>query len=169
MKGWKPMPVILKIIWILLIVEAFFAILTIASVYGNGFDFMGFSLYGMLALDIFFVAKIALPVVLIIGMHQRYGWIWIVAVAYYFLFAVNGFASISNLGEMQNKILEQMPEIPEGITEEMYYRIIQWALIISMVMGSLFNIAIVILVFIKRKYFIVVRHSEPPAENELPE
>jgi hypothetical protein len=168
-KGWKPMPVILKIIWILLIVEAFFAILTIASVYGNGFDFMGFSMYGMLALDIFFVAKIALPIVLIIGMHQRCGWIWIVALGYYLLFAVNGFVSIGNIAEIQNKMLEQMPEIPEGITEELYYQIIHWTIIFSLIMGSLFNVAIMILIFIKRKYFLVVKHLEPPSENELPE
>ena len=168
-KGWKPMPVILKIIWILLIVETFFAVLTVASIYGIGFEFMGFSLAGMVALDVFFVAKIALPIVLIIGMHQRYGWIWIVALAYYLLFAVNGFASITNIGELQNKILEQMPEIPEGITEEMYLQIIHWTLITSLVMGSLFNIAVMILIFIKRKYFIVVRHAEPPSETELPE
>lgn len=168
-KGWKPMPVILKIIWILLIVEAFFAILNIASVYNTGFEFMGFSMYGMIALDIFFVSKIALPIVIIIGMHQRYGWIWIVALCYYLLFVVNGFATIAIIGEIQNKMLEQMPEIPEGISEEMYYQIIHWALIISLIMGSLFNMAIMIILFVKRKYFIVVRHAVPPSETELPQ
>jgi hypothetical protein len=168
-KGWKPMPVILKIIWILLIIEAFFALLTIASVYGAGFAFMGFSLYGMPALDIFFVSKIALPIVLIVGMHQRYGWLWLVALCYYLMFAVNGFASIAIVGEIQDKMLEQMPEIPEGISEDMYYQVIHWTLIISLIIGALFNIAIMIIIFIKRKYFLVVKHLEPPAETELPE
>jgi hypothetical protein len=166
-KGWKPMPVILKIIWIIQIVFTFFAMLIIASYYNNGFEFMGYSLFGMIAVDIFFMVKIALPIVLIIGMHQRYGWIWIVAMIYYLMFVINGVACLPLIGEIQNKLLEQMPEIPEGISEEMYFQVIHWALIFSLVMGSLFNLAIMILFFIKRKYFMVIKHLEPPSEPEI--
>jgi hypothetical protein len=168
-KGWKPMPVILKIIWIILIVNTFFALLSIGGIYNVGFDFMGFSLYGMYAINVFFLTKLVLAILIIVGMHQRYGWIWMVAVGYYLLFAINGFTSIINIDEAQNKILEQMPEIPEGVSEELYYQLIHWTLILSFVFTGLFNLAIMILIFLKRKYFLAVKHQEPPAESELPQ
>jgi hypothetical protein len=166
-KGWKPMPVILKIIWIILIVETFFSLPALLTVYNEGFNFMSFSLFGMFAVDVLFILKIAMPIVLIIGMHQRYGWVWIYGLLFYLIISVNGLASIANVGELTNKFLEQMPDIPEGITEEMYYSIIRWALITSLVTGSLFNIAIMVLIYIKRKYFIIVKHIDPPAEGEM--
>lgn len=168
-KGWKPMPVILKIIWIIQIVTAFFALLQIGGIYNVGFEFMGFSLYGLYALNVFFIFKIVIPVFVIIGIHQRYRFIWIAAVSYFVLMAVNGFACIGIIDELQNKLLDKMPEIPEGVSEEMYYLAMKWTIILSLVMGSLFNLAITILIFIKRKYFLAVKHLDPPAESELPE
>jgi len=168
-KGWKPMPVILKIIWILLIIQTFFAVLSIASYYNLGFEFMGYILYGMGAINVFFFAKIALPVILIIGIHQRYTWIWMAAILYYLVFAINGFACIPLAGEMQSKIMEQMPGVPEGITEDMYLQMVRWIIILSLVTASLFNVAVMILIFIKRKYFTVVQHMEPPTETDITE
>jgi hypothetical protein len=168
-KGWKPMPVIIKIIWILLLVEAFFAILSVSAAYSNGFEFMGFSLYGMIAVNVFFFAKIAIPIVLIIGMHQRYAWIWVAAIIYYLVFAINGFANIPLAGEMQNKVMAQMPDVPEGMTEDMYYLTVHSAIIFFLVTASLFNVAVMILTFIKRKYFAVVQHMEPPTETDMTE
>ena len=165
-KGWKPMPVILKIIWIILIVQTFFSVLTIASVYGNGFEFMGFYLFGLMAINVFFFVKLAIPIVLIIGMHQRYGWIWIMALIYFLMFVVNGFACLPLLDILQNKILEQMPDVPQGISEEMYLQMIRIILILSLVFGSLFNLAILILFAVKRKYFTLSHDAEPPSETD---
>jgi hypothetical protein len=165
-KGWKPMPVIIKVIWVILLVETIFAVLSIAAVYNTGFEFMGFAMYGMIAIDVFFVVKIALPIVIIIGMHQRYGWIWIVAVLFYLMFAVNGFASFALINELQTKVLEQMPSIPEGISEDLYYNILHWSLVISLITGALFNLAIMIIVFVKRKYFTLIEPLIPPSDPE---
>jgi hypothetical protein len=164
-KGWKPMPVILKIIWIILIVQTFFSVLTIASVYGNGFDFMGNSFSDKWALNVFFIIKLAFPIVLILGMHQRYNWIWVFAIAYFLILVVDGFANLSIMNVLQNKILEQMPETPEGISEEMYLQMIRMILIISLVAGSLFNLAILILFAVKRKYFALSHDAQPPSET----
>jgi hypothetical protein len=167
-KGWKPMPVILKIIWIILIVNTFFAVLAIAGVYSNGFDFLGIPMYGMYAINVFFLVKIVLPVVLIVGMHQRYRWIWMIAAGYYFLFAINAALSIMLIEETSVKVMEQVSEIPQGIDEESFVMILRMALILSFIFSTLFNLAVMIFFIIKRKYFQVIKHQEPPPENELP-
>jgi hypothetical protein len=161
-KGWKPMPVILKIVWIILIVNAFFSLLALGGIYSNGFDFMGFPLYGLYAINVLFLTKIVLPVVIIVGMHQRYRWVWIVAAGYYLMFAINGFASIDLVEETKIKIFEQMPEIPEGVTEELYYQMINWVLVLSFILSALFDLTLMIFILIKRKYFSIVKHLGTP-------
>jgi hypothetical protein len=167
-KGWKPMPVILKIIWIILIVNTFFALLALGGIYSNGFDFMGFPLYGLYAINVFFLIRIVLPVVIIVGMHQRYGWIWILAAVYYLLFAINSATSILLVEETLIKVMGQLSEIPEGIDEESFVMILRMTLILSFIFNILFNLAAMIILIVKRKYFALIKHSEPPSEAELP-
>ena len=160
------MPVILKIIWIILIVQTFFSVFTTITIYGKGFYFMTIPLSGMMAIDFFFIMKVAMPIVMIIGMHQRYRWIWIYGLFYFLLIAANEFTAVFNVNDYLNKMMDQMPAVPEGISEEMYYSIMRWAMITSFITSSLFNLAILIILYFKRKYFIAVKHIDPPSEEE---
>lgn len=166
-KGWKPMPVIIKIIFTLLVIETIFAIPTIASVSSIGFYFMSFALYGQYAINVFFVVKIALPVILIIGMHQRFGWIWIFSLCFYLLFAASAIANSLKPEYIVNQLLEKMPDVPEGFSEETYLQLLYWAISVSFIVTALFDLAIVTLFVVKRKYFTANRSIDSSSDEEM--
>ena len=166
-KGWKPMPVLIKIIWALLVIETFSAIFVISSVSDAGFFFLSFSLYGKIAVNVFFIVKIALPVILIIGMHQRFGWIWIFALCFYLLFAANAIVNMLKPDFIIHQFLEQMPDIPEGFSEEMYFKLLHWTVTISLITVSMVDLAIVTLFVVKRKYFTGNKPVDSSSDEEM--
>jgi hypothetical protein len=171
-KGMKPMPVIFKIVWIILIINSSFSLMGIAGIYAIGFDFMGMALYGLYAINVFFLVKIALPIVLIVGMHQRYGWIWIFGLGLFLLYALNNAVTLQFIVEPLNKMMEQMSEqmteLPEGIDEEKFARIMRLAFEMVIVFSMLINLTVALFFILKRKFFTTVSPAEPPSETELP-
>lgn len=155
-KGWKPLPVILKIIFVILVFRAFYSVFSLSPSFDKGFDFFGFTLYGLYAINTIFIFKTVLPIIILIGMFHRYQHIWIVAVIYFFVFALGMFLTIGIADNMLERIIEQVPElfqIPEGISENDYQGLLNAALVISILFSASFELAMMIIFIIKRKYF----------------
>jgi len=171
-KGWKPLPVILKIIFVILVFRVFFSIFSISPSFDNGFDIFGFTLYGLYAVNIFFILKTLLPLVILVCMHQRYRHTWIIAVVYFFFMSMSILFTLTNSADMLQRFLEQMPamfELPAGMNENEFQKMLLLSLKVSVVFSALFELGIAVLFFVKRKYFsdFTVGEKFPP-EEKLP-
>ena len=160
--GWKPMPVIIKIIWIIMIVNASLSLFTLISVYSQGTDLVGITFYGLTAVNLVFVINLLLPVLLIVGIYKRFKYIWAAVVVYFVFIAVDALLSIPLIGSKVTMLAEQQGESIEKLGEELFYKIAHFTLLIMIIMGAAFNMAIAIIFFIKRKYFI-----NPPVAMDL--
>jgi hypothetical protein len=171
-KGWKPLPIILKIIFVILISRVFFSIFSISPSFDNGFDIFGFTLYGLYAVNIFFILKTLLPLIILVCMYQRYRHTWIIAVVYFFFMSMSILLTLTNAAGMLQQLLEQMPnmfELPAGMDENEFQNLLMISLKVSVVFSSLFEIGIAVVFFVKRKYFsdVTVEENSPP-EEKLP-
>lgn len=152
--GWKPMPVIVKIIWIIMIVGASLSLFTLLSVYSQGTDLVGITFYGLTAVNLVFVINLLLPVLLIVGIYKRFKYIWAAVVVYFVLIAVDALFSIPLIDNKVMMLAEQQSDSIEEIGEEMFYTIGRAVMLIMIVMGAAFNLAIAIIFYLKRKYFM---------------
>jgi len=171
-KGWKPLPVILKIIFVILVFRAFYSVFSLSPSFDKGFDFFGFTLFGLYAINTIFIFKTVLPIIILIGMFYRYQHIWIVAAIYFFVFALGMLFTIGIADNMLERIIEQVPElfkVPAGVSEDYYLGLVNAALVISILFSASFELAMMIIFIVKRKYFTEFdpeKISSP--ENNLP-
>lgn len=167
--GWKPLPVILKIIYVILVFRVFFSFLSLSPSFDKGFDFFGFTLYGLIAINIVFIFKVLLPLVILVCMHKRYVHTWLIAVVYFLVSSLSVFFNLMNTSAMLSRALEQMPEIfqvPQGISEDEFTTMLKIAFGFSIVLSALFELVIMIIFYVKRKYFRDYRPEEQlTAEN----
>ena len=166
--GWKPMPVIIKIFWIIMIVDAFFAIFSIFSVYSAGFDLVGIPFYGLPAVNIVFFLNLVLPILLIIGIYKRYRFVWI-AIAVYFVFvAVNSLMTIPLIDTKIAQFAEGMSDTIGQMGEALFYQTMHLAILFSLILSAGFNLAITIIFLVKRNYFMKAKEiSETNNDQEL--
>lgn len=171
-KGWKPLPVILKIIFVILVSRVFFSVFSISPSFDNGYDVFGFTLYGLYAVNIFFILKTLLPLVILVCMYQRYRHTWIIAMVYFLFMSMSVLFTLTNSADMLARLLEQMPdmfELPAGMDENQFQKLLLLSLRVSVVFSALFELGITALFFVKRKYFsdFTVEEKFPP-EEKLP-
>ena len=152
--GWKPMPVIIKIVWIIMIVGASLSLFTLISAYSQGTDLVGITFYGLTAVNLVFVINLLLPVLLIVGIYKRFKFIWAAVVVYFVLIAVDALFSIPLIDNKVMLLAEQQSDSIEELGEEMFFTIGRAVMLFMIVMGTAFNIAIAIIFYIKRKYFM---------------
>ena len=152
--GWKPMPVIIKIVWIIMIVGASLSLFTLIGVYSQGTDLVGITFYGLTAVNLVFVINLLLPVLLIVGIYKRFKFIWAAVVVYFILIAVDALFSIPLIDNKVMMLAEQQSDSIEELGEEMFFTIGRAVMLFMIVMGTAFNIAIAIIFYIKRKYFM---------------
>ena len=152
--GWKPMPVIIKIVWIIMIVGASLSLFTLISAYSQGTDLVGIAFYGLTAVNLVFVINLLLPVLLIVGIYKRFKFIWAAVVVYFVLIAVDALFSIPLIDNKVMLLAEQQSDSIEELGEEMFFTIGRAVMLFMIVMGTAFNIAIAIIFYIKRKYFM---------------
>jgi hypothetical protein len=171
-KGWKPLPVILKIIFVLLVTRVFLSVFSLSPSFNKGFDFFGYTLYGLYAVNAVFIFKVLLPLAILVFMYQRIRHAWIVAVSYFFIMSLSIFFTLTNTANMLERVLEQMPgmfKIPAGITENDFQKLLVLSLKVSIVFSALFELAILIIFLVKRKYFSEFSEKEKISpEDQLP-
>lgn len=170
-KGWKPLPVVLKIIFIILVFRSFLAVFSLSPSYNNGYEFFVWTLYGLYAINGVFILNLLLPLILLVGMFQRYSKIWIVGVIYFFIFTLSTLFSLANTTEMLGKIIGQMPEmfqLPAGMDENDFQKLLSITLSLSIIFTAAFNLTMMIFFAVKRKYFLLnPEEISPESEKDL--
>ncbi|MCK9613484.1 MAG: hypothetical protein PHR81_02295 [Bacteroidales bacterium] len=162
--GWSPLPLVLKIIFVILAFRLMGALLSLQDIYNNGYEFFGRIIYELYAVNAQFFICIAFPLIILFGIYQRYAKIWIVATIYFMALFINSLMSILIAEEILAKALIIMKDvftIPEGVNEEQFHAILLIAIIMSFVLKALFNLALMILFLVKRKYFHIIREENP--------
>jgi hypothetical protein len=167
-KGWKPMPVILKVIWVILVISSFFSIFTVIGTYDAGYDLLGMHLERIMAVNAAFILNMVLPVLLIIAMYQRHKATTLFAIIYFLFFIVNGLFILQNIDAKIELVLAQMPEMGEELSDAYIYSVAYWTIILTALFSAAFNLAILIIFFIKRNYFIAQDIANTPENPELP-
>jgi hypothetical protein len=150
--GWKSLPVILKIIWILLLLGAAFSILGVFTASKEGFMVMGRNMYGLWAANTMFAVNILAPVILLVAMIKRYFWTWIWGVILYVFIIVNEFFMFGNIRDTVEKVISQLPEQYFEMVPDIY-SIGYYSVILGMVFGIMTDLFFLIVFIVKRKYF----------------
>lgn len=168
-KGWKPLPVILKIILVITMFRVFSSVLSLSPSYEQGFDFCGTTFYGLYAINFLFIFKTLLPLVIIVCMLKRYRHTWIAAAAYFLCMSLSIFLSLRNSGVLMIRLQEQMPGVftaPAGIDENDFQKMLSLSFKASIVFSALFEMTIMLMFIIKRKYFS--EQKSIPSDEQLP-
>jgi len=155
-KGWKPLPVLLKIIMVILMFRVFSSVFSLSPSFEQGFDFCGYTFYGLYAINFLFIFKTLLPLVIVVCMIKRYRHTWIAAAAYFLCMSMSIFLSLWNSGVMLIRLQEQMPgmfNVPAGIDENDFQKMLNLSFKASIVFSALFEMTIMLMFIIKRKYF----------------
>jgi hypothetical protein len=157
--GWKPLPVLLKIIWIYTLFKTVSAVFMVFSVYGLGMEFFGVKVFGLLAVNLAFFSSLVLPVVLLIAMINRYRWAWLVGVIYYLFMAVNEAFGFAFINETHALLMSQMTKVFQMLHMDQYENssVVYLSLVTSLILVSLVFLAIGIVFIVKRKYFTKVQ------------
>lgn len=166
--GWKPMPVILKVIWVILIVSASFSIFSVMGAFDAGYDLPGLHLERMAAVNVAFLLNMVLPVLLIIAMYRRHRGTVAFAIVYFLFFVVNSLFVLQNIDSKIELVLSQMPELSEELSDEYLYMVSYWTIVFTAIFGAAFNLAILIIFLLKRNYFIERKDDKESGETELP-
>jgi hypothetical protein len=153
--GWKPMPVILKVIWILLLLGAVLSIVSVFTASKEGFVILGKTIYGLWAANSMFALNILAPVILVIAMYKRYRWAWIWGVMLYLFIIVNEVMMLGHVREMVEPILAEFPDELFELVPDMY-QLVYMSAMAGIVLGLLIDLFIMIVFIVKRKYFTAV-------------
>ncbi|MEI6123281.1 MAG: hypothetical protein WCQ95_06595 [Bacteroidota bacterium] len=152
--GWKPMPVIIKVFWIIMIVDALLAIFTMFSAYSKGFDLVGITFFGLPAVNVVFVFSVLIPTLLIVGIYKRFRFVWLITAVYFVFAAVNLLMSIPLIDLKIGMYAEEMSDSVEQLGEPLFNQILYGILFLSLLFGAAFNLAMMIIFVIKRNYFM---------------
>jgi hypothetical protein len=161
--GWKPLPIVLKIIWILLLIGAVSSIMGVFSAPKVGFTFLGFDLYGKWAANAMFFSSILLPVLLLIAMMRRFRWTWIYGVGMYVLVIVNGLMSIKTLDKTVEIFMQLLPDFYLELVPDIY-SVVYNSAIAGVILGALIDVFFLVMFIIKRKYFMAAE-TLPPVQS----
>ena len=88
-KGWKPIPISLKIIFVLFILWIFGSIMSISMRYELGLPFFGNYINGFIAALIVFLLDILGPILFLYGLWNRKSWTNMIAYIFISIFVLN--------------------------------------------------------------------------------
>ena len=89
-KGWKPIPLSLKIIFVVFILWSIGSILNLSNIYESGIPFLGVFVYGMVASFIAVLLDIVAPITFLFALWNRKSWAASFALSYIAFFIING-------------------------------------------------------------------------------
>ncbi len=162
--GWKPMPIVFKIIWILLVIGFCFSLVGVFSA-AQGYTFMGINLYGKWATNTMFFVNLVLPIVLIIAMIRRFKWTWIYAIFAHLFFVVNGLLGIKVLDSIVTQVMATFPpELLDTMSDpkSLFYG----SALTGVILGALVDTFFMLMFIIKRKYFMAAAELPPMQQPE---
>jgi len=145
LKGWKPLPLSLKIIVILLILGSIASVFSIDTISKTGYSLLGFLTYGLTAVIFLILLNILCPIILLIAFWNKYYWAWKFGIVYFGFILLNGLLSLIGVSKKIELFTSQIPIIfPSRI------RIIY---ISAIFLGTLINTIFLIIIYKKRSYF----------------
>ena len=104
-KGWKPIPLSLKILFVVFILWAIGSVLGISTRYESGLPFLGVFVYGIVASLIVLLLDVVAPITFLFALWDRKSWAASFALSYIAFFILNStiafFTFREQLGLMQ--------------------------------------------------------------------
>jgi hypothetical protein len=149
-KGFMPMPLSIKIIFVLFLIGMIFSFIALPFISTTGASFLGVTLTGALGVVVLLFA-IVLQLIFIISLWNRYPWAWKYGIAYLVYGLVNSMLSMLSLPAKIEESFAQMA-YAQGTTEAA-----KSIATISVVGGIIFGIVIYSIfayfIYRHRKYF----------------
>ena len=103
--GWKPIPLSLKILFVVFVLWTIGSILAISTRYELGLPFLGVFVHGIVAVLIVLLLDIVAPMIFLFALWNRKSWAASFALSYIAFFIINStiafFAFMKQLGIMQ--------------------------------------------------------------------
>lgn len=125
--GWKPIPLSLKILFVLFVLWAVGSVFALPGRVEQGLPFFGVFVYGVIAGSIVLVLDIAGPLGFLFGLWKRRSWAVLLAFAYISVFVLNSAVALFT-------VREQLGLMP-------------------ILIPMLLNIVFLIIIFINKNYF----------------
>ncbi len=147
-KGWKPLPDLLKVLFVILLIFA------ISIFYSAGFNYrtnypslmLGMPIYGITA-AIYIGLYAAGTIVLLIALWNRYDWAWKYGAAYFAYSILDRLLVLTNMPMIAEQIISQFPSTLLGIQPTYAF------LIIGTFFGVLLDAFLLTVLYKERNYF----------------
>lgn len=98
-KGWKPIPLSLKILFVLFVLWATGSVFAISGRYEQGLPFFGVFVYGIVAALIVFLLDILGPLTFLFALWNRKSWAVPLAFSYISIFILNSVVALFTVRE----------------------------------------------------------------------
>ena len=155
-KGWKPLPTLLKVLFvygILGLVLGAFSIPGALSIDGalqtGGVSIFGLYIPGDWAAVTFFISSLVGSIVLLLAMWNRSTWAWKYGCAYFGFFILNGLLGLRNISEVLDARLASEPLAAEPFFSQFMYL----SAFIGTLSATAINVMFGIVLFKNRSYF----------------
>jgi len=114
-KGWKPIPLSLKIIFVVLILWSIGSVLNLSNIYESGIPFFGLWISGIIASLFAVLLDIVGPITFLFGLWTRKSWAPLIAYTYMTIFILNGIIALFTFKDQLGLIQILIPNIAEII------------------------------------------------------
>lgn len=121
-KGWKPIPLSLKILFVVFILWSIGTILNITNIYESGIPFFGFFVYGFIASLIAIILDLVGPITFLFALWYRKSWATYWAFSYIGIFILNGVVAFFTIREQLGLVQILVPNIASVIFFIVIYR-----------------------------------------------
>ena len=98
-KGWKPIPLLLKILFVVFILWSIGSIFAIPMRYESGLPFLGVFVYGIVASLIVLILDVMAPITFLFALWNRKIWAASFALSYIVIFILNSIITIFTVRE----------------------------------------------------------------------
>ena len=121
-KGWKPIPLSLKILFVLFVLWAIGSVLAISTRYESGLPFLGAFVYGIVAGLIVLLLDIVAPITFLFALWNRKSWAASFALSYIAVFILNSAVAFFTVREQLGLMQILIPTIANIIFFIVIYR-----------------------------------------------
>ena len=121
-KGWKPIPLSLKILFVLFVLWSIGSVLNISTRYELGLPFLGVFVYGIVASLIVLLLDVVAPITFLFALWNRKSWAASFALSYIAVFILNSAVAFFTVREQLGLMQILIPTIANIIFFIVIYR-----------------------------------------------
>ena len=147
-KAWKPLPIQLKVLFILIIMGVFSTLFSTGSITQIGYPLLGFYIYGIWGLILLTIINGVGSIVLLYGLWNRLGWTWKYGAAYFAFFILNSLLSLISIPKRIELLSPQFSEVAAMTTPAMYAGIA-----IGTIFAVVLYVIFLIIIYKNKAYF----------------